>query len=166
MKKEQIYVVIDSEPKRLRALQILKDSGDNILKNSLLLDEGSKGNLRYTGVWFLSNWKGQNKTEITTQQLEEILNPKESIDQLTENFKSKAKELGFKVDIVFEGIEPRIGTFGKFRDDSKRYIHYGTLTSINVGDFDPFENQNEACFINFQPLTQSEIAELTKNNPK
>lgn len=173
MKKEQIYVVIDSEEKRLRALQILKDADEDIYKHSFLLRavDAKYNILDYLlgrNEWAMNRLSLTGKTKITLDQLEEILNHKESIDQLTENFKSKAKELGFKVEIVFERIDPRIGMFGKFWDDGDDdyILHFGILEEIRNEDDCKFLRKHGDFYANFQPLTQSEIAELTKNNPK
>ena len=171
LKKENVCLDVSTPEKHKEVIELLQKYNEEIYKSSLIYLK------KYYFIKFCSNkeWSRDSikcGTLINPQQLEQILKKErgiempESIDQLTENFKSKAKELGFKVDIVFEEIDPRIGTFGKFWGDSKGYIHYGTLTSINIGDIEPFEHHNEVYFANFQPLTQSEIAELTKNNPK
>lgn len=78
MKKEEIYVLIDSEEKRLRAIQILNDAGEKILDKNTSMDFSEKfKNLRLdiNGYWFVFGYT-DSCTQITLDQLEEMMMPK------------------------------------------------------------------------------------------
>jgi hypothetical protein len=78
MKKEEIYVVIDSEEKRLRAIEILTDAKESIYKFSDMLEV-------YTTPFLLSFSKAEwciilridDEINISLDQLEQLLSPKQ-----------------------------------------------------------------------------------------
>lgn len=173
LKKEDVCLDVSTPEKHKEVIELLQKYGEEIYTFSIdfcslfpiifFKDQKVKWVCR-------TDKKG---TLITIQKLEEILKeerriePAESIETLTENFKSKAKELGFKVDVVFEEIDPRIGMFGKFWDEDKNRIIFEVLRIVEKGvENYPFVANNLTSYENFQPFTQSEIKELTKNNPK
>jgi hypothetical protein len=79
MKKEEIYVEITNEQERLRAIEILQNAGENILDNCLAM----KLLVNYQYLipasigWYISN-SCSTRTKITLDQLEALLNPKQS----------------------------------------------------------------------------------------
>lgn len=130
MKKEEIYVVIDSEPKRLRAIQILTCNIERIYVLSDLNKEFEKERLLFfDGTEWLFDCNKIGKTEITLNQLEQLLNPdlvaKEvvlSIDEL----QKQAESLGF--DLIKKERKIKVGDFGKFWGGNEKKGHYGFLT--------------------------------------
>jgi hypothetical protein len=79
MKKENIYVVIDSEEKRLRAIQILSDAEEKIYRESKLF-ETYNSILHFIFSEVCNHWEAGlygHKTEITLDQLEQLLLPKQ-----------------------------------------------------------------------------------------
>jgi len=97
MKKEEIYVVINSEKKRLRAIQILTD--EKVMTYSSLLHEGGRGQLTFDiDAWNLPSFKYNlgNKTQITLDQLEQLLSPKQEPMKL-DALKLIAESYGFEL---------------------------------------------------------------------
>ena len=79
MKKQEIYVVIDSEEKRQRAIQILSDAGEKIYRESKLF-ETYNSILHFIFSEVCNHWEVGlygHKTEITLDQLEQLLLPKQ-----------------------------------------------------------------------------------------
>lgn len=84
MKKEEIYVVIDSEEKRVRAIQILTDAGEKFWKKEKYFKIDSENTHLIScirdGDWFIVHTKHsgiRDRTEITLDELEQFLKPKE-----------------------------------------------------------------------------------------
>ena len=79
MKKEEIYVEITNEQERLRAIEILQNAGEIISKNDkkLMPITGFKYLVLKNEGWFVS-CGCIDKTKITLDQLETLLNPKKS----------------------------------------------------------------------------------------
>lgn len=102
MTKSDIYVVIDSEEKRLKAIEILDRFVEPILHTSRLYDKGETGTLIYAGKWVLSmNYTKAHEVNIYT--LEGMLNPKRiqlTIDEATQQYKEFMSEKGYNVEIV------------------------------------------------------------------
>jgi hypothetical protein len=78
MKKHEIYVEITNEKERLRAIEILKKSGESIYARCSLKEKNNFGKLTmyHDGEWICSCDVSAKKTKITLSQLEEILMPK------------------------------------------------------------------------------------------
>jgi hypothetical protein len=80
MKKENIYVEITNETERLRAIEILQNAGEEI-RNDYKTDFELIMNFKYVVLsefgWWISNLTG-NRTKITLDKLELLLNPKKS----------------------------------------------------------------------------------------
>lgn len=105
MKKSEIYVPITSEKERLEAIDILEKAGEEILSSSDIFNKFMKGKLCYYIKWSLPSMNYQtDKTKITLSELKKLLQPK-TADKLIEKFKKKMAKKGFKVDVVFDGIE-------------------------------------------------------------
>ena len=96
MKKEEIYVVIDNEEKRLRAIQILTDAGEKIWDNDLCWEKQCENdNLAFdvdSKEWFVFSCGG---TEITLYQLEQLFNLKQEIK--LDALKLIAESYGFEL---------------------------------------------------------------------
>ena len=127
MKKEEIYVVIDSIKKQKRAVQILTDAGEKFSKECSALEFSEKYKyLRIddTNKWYIFSFIWRADTEITLDQLEQFLNPKEiKLDAL----KLIAESYGF--ELVEKEREIKVGDFGKFFDD-KDETSYGFLVRL------------------------------------
>jgi hypothetical protein len=81
MKKENIYVAITNEQERLRAIEILQNVGEEILKESILNDSFEcYFNIAFKesdNQWMKLN-KIDNETKITIDELEALLTLKKS----------------------------------------------------------------------------------------
>lgn len=163
MKKEQIYVVIDDEPKRLRAIQILTDAKEEIFSGSILL-EGINSyyiNLHFSTDWSLS--ASDHKTEITLDQLEQMLNPNFVVKEVhlsLDDLQKQAESLGF--DLVKKERQIKVGDFGKFWGGNEKKGHYGFLTSELVNGF-LVDNDTHFAYSNFRHLTDEEKQAITEN---
>ena len=79
MKKEKIYVAITNEPERLRAIEILQNAGEDILKDSYIFEPNNFQILCFDlGEEKWGYYARKNKTKITLDELEALLNPKKS----------------------------------------------------------------------------------------
>jgi hypothetical protein len=160
MKKTEIYVVINSEENRLRAIEILSNAQGEIWEGSNLFIENAMGCLicRNDNLWYLLGTRSY-KTEITLDQLDILLNPKQialSTLQLI------AKCYGF--DLVEKKREIKVGDFGKFETKTTPYSAFGFLKEIDeYGCFT--EDLKGVCNIwaNFRHLTDEEKEQITKN---
>lgn len=164
MKKEEIYVVIDNEEKRLRAIKILTDAKEGIYQNSMLFQSDIKNFklLHFTTNWALSAFL-VNKTEITLDQLEELLNPKQEVKMELDALKLIAESYGF--ELVEKKREIKVGDFGKFESESRIYSTFGFLKNINEqGMLFVEETQGIISnWSNFRHLTDEEKKEITEN---
>lgn len=162
MKKEEIYVVIDSEEKRLRAIQILTDAGENILDTSSLLYKfAGKMILRFNGKKWWVTLDSDDKTEITLDQLEELLNPKQEEPIKLDALKLIAESYGF--ELVEKKREPKVGDFGEFWDIKEKYSCLGFIENINIEDFYPFALKGGSVYENFAHLTEEEKKQIQEN---
>jgi hypothetical protein len=101
MKKNEIYVVINSEKKRQKALQILSDANEKVFDNSILKSKFFTTFFLVQSTQF-KKWGSLGvlykddievtKTEITLEKLESILSTMR-IDEL----KAQAEMLGFEL---------------------------------------------------------------------
>ena len=78
MNKTEIRVTIDSIEKQQKAIEILERNGQNIWKDKTAMlfneDEQSLIFFKLDGDWLIvNNYEEKNKTEITLQQLDELL---------------------------------------------------------------------------------------------
>ena len=102
MTKSDIYINIDSEEKRLKAIEILERFVEPINSQSRLWKKGETGTLIYVGKWVLSmNYTKSH--EVSVYQLEEILKPNSTrltIEEATQQYKDFMNEKGYQVEIV------------------------------------------------------------------
>lgn len=160
MKKDKIYVVIDSKQKRLRAIQILNDAGVEI--------RFSMGDRAYymkfqNGYFFDFNGFSRPKseyTEITLDQLEQLLANDFDFEFLKiEDLKEQAALLGY--ELVKKKREVKVGDFGKFWDEIVEDCVFGFLTEIGIDGF--FDKFYTASWKNFAHLTDEEKQQIKEN---
>ena len=128
MKKEEIYVVIDSEEKRLRAIQILSDAKENISTFDLSIEFSEKHKylrLDSNNQWFIFSYMFSTDTEINLDQLEQMLSPKQEIKMELDALKLIAESYGF--ELVEKEREIKVGDFGKFSSENGSVCSYGFL---------------------------------------
>lgn len=159
MKKENIYVVIDSEEKQKRAIQILTDAGENI--GSTYFDVKYKY-LRFdtSNEWNTFSFLWTSETEITLDQLEQLLSPKQEVKMELDALKLIAESYGF--ELVEKPREIKVGDFGKFWDCGTTCPVYGYLQFISKGVY-IYSPASGSSFRNFAHLTEDEKKQLTKN---
>jgi hypothetical protein len=169
MKKEEIYVVIDSEEKRLRAIQILTDAGESVFSGSELFKEfPTNENLEFYDdiEWLLSDNFDEdilNKNEITLDQLEQMLTPKQEIKMPLDALKLIAESWGF--ELVEKKREIKVGDFGKFWSDNNCYF-VGFLQDVyKISETNKcvFQMKDYGTFCYFSYLTEEEKANIQEN---
>lgn len=169
MKKEEIYVVIDSEEKRLRAIQILTDAKEVIYKNSMLFQSDIKNFklLHFTTNWALSPFI-VTKTEITLDQLQQLLNPNFVVKEVVlsiDELQKQAENLGF--ELVKKERQIKVGDFGKFSSENGNICSYGFLykmKDIESGIIYVENNKNiTTVWSNFSHLTDEEKKQIQEN---
>ena len=165
MKKEEIFVRIDNEEKRLRAIQILTDSGEEIWSEGVLFNESSKGSLRLdrtTNMWFLHTVESAG-TGITLDQLEQLLTPNYAVKEVhltIDEIRLQAEKLGF--ELVEKKRDVKSGDFGLFWDDEDpEMVCYGFLYEKNDTCFK--DNFHMSTWQNFRHLTDEEKERITQN---
>lgn len=163
MKKEEIYVVIDDEQKRQRAIQILTDAKEEIDWRNFELSEI----LRVNSVdkdWFLTEaYFGKSLKEITLDQLEQLLNPKLIVKEVhlsIEELQKQAKSLGF--DLVKKERKIKVGDFGKFWDEIENDCYFGFLITTKQVVF-KYRTKSGGSFRNFAHLTDEEKQQIQEN---
>jgi hypothetical protein len=164
MKKNEIYVVIDSEEKRLRAIKILSDAGEKIWKDSCIFEIYSKPFiLANDNTEWLVMIKIDNEKEITLDQLEQLLNPKQEIKMKLDALKLIAESWGF--ELVEKEREIKVGDFGKFWSDNNCYF-VGFLQDVyKISETNKcvFQMKDYGTFCYFAYLTDEEKANIQKN---
>jgi hypothetical protein len=161
MKKEEVYVVIDSEEKRLRAIQILSDAKEEILSGSVL---NGKFNGKVTLGVFSNLWQDINtnfKTEISLDQLEQLLSPKQEIKMELDALKLIAESWGF--ELVEKKREIKVGDFGHFWDIDMPYLNVGFIVEVNKDNKLPYKSSFSSLWTNFRHLTDEEKANIQEN---
>jgi hypothetical protein len=172
MKKEEIYVVIDSEEKRLRAIQILSDAREKISTFDLSFEFSEKHKylrLDSNNQWFIFSYVFSTDTELSLDQLEQILSPKQEIKMELDALKLIAESWGF--ELVEKKREIKVGDFGKFWDsDNANFYLIGFLELINKDD--ELINKDDLCkykrkdgtlFRYFAHLTEEEKTDIQQN---
>jgi len=161
MKKEEIYVVIDSEEKRKRAIKILTDAGEKFWEHSQIFFNNATGCLicRRDNLWYLLATRS-TKQEINLDQLEELLNPKQEVKMELDALKLIAESYGF--ELVEKPREIKVGDFGKFWDSPCTCPVYGYLQFISKGIY-CYSPASGSSYRNFAHLTNEEKEQLTKN---
>jgi hypothetical protein len=155
MKKEEIYVVIDSEEKRLRVIQILSDAREVIWSESSLLERyESSFDLMFNGNCWLTRSYKKNKTEITLDQLEQLLNPIKEVGMSLDALKLIAKSWGF--ELVEKPIEIKVGDFGHFWNIDTPYLNVGFVLEINKDNKLPYKSSFSLSWSNFRHLIKEE----------
>lgn len=167
MRKEEICVLIDSEEKRLRALEILKKAGEEVYVGSLLFKE-SKEVYYYIGYSrFYGSWKlipPDRPEVITLDQLEELLLPNyvvKDVHLTIDELKEQAERLG--LELVEKKREIKVGDFGVFWDGDKviqDVIYFDYLTRIEDNFF---IDSGGNPFKNFRRLTDEEKEKIQNN---
>jgi hypothetical protein len=159
MKKEGIYVVIDSAEKRKRANSILENAGENI--GCINFDEKYKY-LRFdtSNEWNTFSFVWTSEAEINLDQLQQLLNPKEEVKMELDALKIIAESYGFY--LVEKPREIKVGDFGKFWDSPCTCPVYGYLHSISKGIY-CYSPSSGSSYRNFAHLTNEEKEELIKN---
>jgi hypothetical protein len=164
MKKEEIYVVIDSEEKRNRAIQILSDAGEIITNESVLLNEfyNVPMSLCFDLGWYCIKMKA-HRQEITLNQLEQMLNPIKEVGMSLDALKLIAESWGF--ELVEKKREIKIGDFGKFWSDNNCYF-VGFLQDVyKISETNKcvFQMKDYGTFCYFAYLTDEEKANIQEN---
>ena len=159
MKKEGIYVVIDSESKRKRALQILSDAGENI-GNTDFYENYKYLRFDTSNEWNTFSFIWTSEIEINLDELNEILNPKEEVKMELDALKLIAESYGFY--LVEKPREIKVGDFGKFWDSPCTCPVYGYLQFISKGVY-CYSPASGSSYRNFAHLTDEEKEELIKN---
>jgi hypothetical protein len=168
MKKEEIYVVIDSEEKRQRAIQILSDAKENIstFDSSFEFSERYKYlKLDSNNQWFIFSCMFSTDTELSLDQLEQLLSPKQEVKMELDALKLIAESYGF--ELIEKTREIKVGDFGKFSSENGSVCAYGFLykmTNIESGII-YVENNKDITnhWSKFHHLTDEEKANIQKN---
>ena len=163
MKKEEIYVVIDDEQKRQRAIQILTDAREVIDWSNFELGEI----LKFDSVakdWFLTTEEFKESLQETTlNQLEQLLNPQFVVKEVVlsiDELQKQAENLGF--ELVKKERQIKVGDFGKFWDDDNECA-YGFITQDDKSERFRFECNNFTWWHNFAHLTDEEKQQIQEN---
>lgn len=165
MKKEEIYVVINSEEKRLRAIHKLRYYKEPIFSFSDIFSENPYNKCLefYNDEWIVSGYDDKDvkkKTEISLDQLEQMLSPKQEIKMELDALKLIAESYGF--ELIEKTREIKVGDFGKFWDSTSDCPVYGYLQLISKGVY-RYSPSSGSSYRNFAHLTNEEKEELTKN---
>jgi len=165
MKKEQIYVTIDNEEKRLRAIEILEKAGEEIKDDSTLYkcvdNHYNRLCINSEGVWTLfciTNHKG-----ITLDQLEALLTPNYQVKDVIlslDELKQQAEKLGF--DLVEKPYHPKVGDFGAFWDGNKEDETFGFLGEIRNQQL-KFVRNDGVPFLKIRKLTEEEKQKIQES---
>jgi hypothetical protein len=162
MKKEEIYVVIEDEEKRLRAIQILTDAKENISTFDLSFEFSEKHKylrLDSNNQWFIFSYMFSTDTEITLDQLEQMLSPIKEVGMSLDALKLIAESWGF--ELVEKEREIKVGDFGKFWDWREKDCCFGFLTEFEDRGFrDKF---HDTSWNNFTHLTDEEKQQIQEN---
>tara|TARA_R110000868_G_scaffold258715_1_gene516351 strand:- start:445 stop:918 length:474 start_codon:yes stop_codon:yes gene_type:complete len=156
MNKENIYVVIDSEEKRLKAIEILSNTQEEIWEHSQIFFNNATGCLicRRDNLWYLLATRS-TKEEINLNELEEILAPKQEIK--LDALKVIAESYGF--ELVEKKREIKVGEFGIFWNEIDE-VSYGFLVRFSERCYR--HNAGYDC-LNFRHLTDEEKKAITEN---
>ncbi len=168
MKKEEIYVVIDNEPKRLRVIEILTNAREKIFPGSEMLYENPFNSLVefFDEFWLLSNDANLSKIEITIEQLEILLNPNFVVKEVVlsiDELQKQAESLGF--ELIKKERQIKVGDFGKFFDDENNEnncVGYGFITSMQ-NDYYQFKRDGICPYRFFRHLTDEEKKQIQEN---
>jgi hypothetical protein len=161
MKKEQIYVTIDNEEKRLRAIEILEKAGEEIKDDSILYkcvdNHYSRLCINSEGVWTL--FCITHNKAITLDQLEQLLLPNYQVKDVIlplDELKQQAKKLGF--ELVEKPYEPKVGDFGYFWDnESEKMNSIGFIGRVfSDRTIDRFHTSGNLTYNHFRKLTEEE----------
>ena len=88
MKKEDVFVRIDSEEKRVKVIKILTDAGERIWNNSNIFSCGVDYYLTFDGTeWYMSGFNSATH-ELSTNELQQLL---------INEFREKAEKQGFEL---------------------------------------------------------------------
>jgi hypothetical protein len=168
MKKEEVYVVIDSEEKRLRAIHKLRYYKEPIFSLSDIFSENPYNKCLefYDDEWIVSGYDDKDikkKTEISLDQLEQMLSPKQEIKMELDALKLIAESYGF--ELVDKKREIKVGDFGKFWSDNNCYF-VGFLQDVyKISETNKcvFQMKDYGTFCYFAYLTNEEKANIQEN---
>jgi hypothetical protein len=171
MKKEEIYVVIDSEPKRLRAIHKLRYYKEPIFSLSDIFSENPYNKCLefYDDEWIVLGYDDKDikkKTEISLDQLDQMLNPQFVVKDVIlpiEELQKQAELLGWK--LVKEERQIKVGDFGKFWTDNNCYF-VGFLQDVyKISETNKcvFQMKDYGTFCYFAYLTDEEKANIQEN---
>jgi hypothetical protein len=160
MKKEEIYVKIDSEAKRLRVIEILEKAGEEIIKKSAIYVEGQTGTLVFShdNEWILTLIETTNT--ITLDQLEALLLPNYQVKDVIlslDELKAQADKLGYQ--LVEKPYEPKVGDFGVFKKSDCDFEYVGFLDDISD---EKFYMKKNIPWDSFRKLTDEEKTKIQK----
>jgi hypothetical protein len=102
MKKEDIYVEINNEEDRLRAIQILEKAVEKIYprEDAMKFSYVHNSLVKHNNGWLINTMQA-GRTKITLFELDVLLTPK-STDTLIEDFKQQMRDKGLEVSVVIE----------------------------------------------------------------
>jgi len=162
MKKEQIYITIDNEKKRVRAIEILKKAGEKIYGNDiekyLSISCVHKFLHCYEGCWVIDSDSFNQKTEITLNQLEALLIPNYQVKDVIlslDELKAQADKLGYQ--LVEKPYEPKVGDFGVFKKSDCDFEYVGFLDDISD---EKFYMKKNIPWDSFRKLTDEEKTKI------
>jgi hypothetical protein len=166
MKKEQIYVTIDSEEKRLRAIEILEKAREKIRETSFLYLFFQKDYkhlcIDKTGEWSLFGIT--HNTEITLDELEALLIPNYQVKDVIlslDELKQQAEKLGYDlVEKPYEPYVPKVGDFGAFSNNGCKFEYVEFLDDIRNGEI---YMKNNIQWHNFRKLTDEEKQKIQES---
>jgi hypothetical protein len=156
MKKENIYVTIDSEEKRLRAIEILEKANAPVRRTSFLYSYVSD-RFKYlamdnAGVWTL--FCIINDKQITLDELEALLIPNYQVKDVIlslDELKAQADKLGYQ--LVEKSYEAKVGDFGVFKKSDCDFEYIEFLDDISDENF---YMKNNIPWDSFRKLTDEE----------
>ena len=165
MKKEQIYVTIDDEEKRLRAIEILEKAGEEICQGSNFfrpyLHEMQICFDSELDEWGEYQWK--DKAQISLDRLESFMLPNYQVKDVIlslDELKQQAEKLGY--DLVEKPYEPKVGDFGIFWDDKEENFISGFMTEIHKRST-TYKVNNYNWWLNFRKLTDEEKQKIQES---
>lgn len=162
MNKEDVCVLIDSEEKRLRLLEILEQTGEKVWKYSHL--NRSYNNLVYTAghvgdeYWVMLDC-GTGRQEITLDELEQLLTQQRNQEDEIDKLRQHAEALGF--ELLEKKREIKVGDFGIFWDN--RYMNHRLYCFLSKIENNKFLNKNNVSWDNFRHLTEEEKTKIQES---
>lgn len=101
------------------------------------------------------------KTEVTTEQLKDILKP--NLKTQLENAKKEVKRIE---KLIEEDNEPKVGDWGRFWDDGHNKKIISKLINIYDDPYDRYETEIGYAFEFFEKITNPELIKLLEDESK